>query len=84
MQWCKAMRKIIIMTRTGNDTKANDMSAGTTIDDKGLEEEVDSSGIATYDHVDLPSASSAIKKGTDAQTVRTRIELTLNSIHIVE
>ena len=84
MQWRRAMSKIILMIRMGNDTKADDMSAGTTIDDKGLEEEVDSSGITTYDRVDLPSASSAIKKGTDAQTVRTRIELTLNSIHIVE
>ena len=54
------------MTRTGNDTKADDMSADTTIDDKGLEEEVDLSEITTYDRVDLPSASSTIKKGTDA------------------
>ena len=72
------------MTRMGNDTKADDMSAGMIIDDKGLEEEVDSSGIATYDHIDLPSASSAIKKDTDAQTVRTRTKLTLNSVRIVE
>ena len=49
------------------------------IDDKGLEE-VDSSGIATYKLVDHPSASSGIKKGTDAQTVCTRIELTLNYV----
>ena len=66
MQWPKTMSKIILMTRTGNDTKADDMSTGTTIDDNGLEEEVDSSGITTYDRVDLPSASSAIRKGTDA------------------
>ena len=84
MQWRRAMRKIILMTKMGNDTKPDDMSAGTTIDDKGLEEEVDSSRIVTYDRVDLPSASSAIKKGTDAQIVRTRTELTLNSVHIVE
>ena len=60
------MSKTIQTTRMGKDTKADDMSASTTIDDKGLEEEVDSSGITTYDRVDLPSASSAIKKGTDA------------------
>ena len=84
MQWRKAMRKIIPMTRMGNDMKADDMSADTTIDDKGLEEEVDSSGIATYDHVDLASASSAIKKGIDVQIVCTRTELTLNSVRIVE
>ena len=83
MQWPKAMRKIILMTRTGNNTKADDMSADTTIDDKGLEEEVDSSGIATYDRVDLLSASSAIKKDIDAQTVHTRTGLILNFVHIV-
>ena len=60
------------MTRTGKDTKADDMSAGTTIDDKGLEEEADSSGIATYDRVGLPSALYVIKKGTDTPTVHTR------------
>ena len=83
MQWRREMSKIILMTRTGNDTKADDMSTGTTIDDKDLEEEFDSSEIMTYDRVDLPSASSAIKKGTDVQTVRTRTEMTLNSVHIV-
>ena len=83
MQWPKAMSKIIPMTRTGNDTKADDTSAGTTIDDKGLEEEVDSSGIAISDHVDLASASSAIKKDIDVQTVLIRTELTLNSVRIV-
>ena len=59
----------------GNRPTADDMTVGMTIDDKGLEE-VDSSGIATYELVDHPSASSAIKKGTDAQTVRTRTKLT--------
>ena len=83
MQWCRAMNKILPMTRMGNDTKADDMSAGMTIDDKGLEEDVDSSGIATSDHVDLASVSSAIKKDTDVQTVLTRTELTLNSVPIV-
>ena len=78
------MNKIILMIRTGKELKADDMNAGTTIDNKGLEEEVDSSGITTYELVDPPSASSAIKKGTDVQTVRTRTELTLNSVRIVE
>ena len=62
----------------------DDMSAGTTIDDKGLEEEVDSPGIATYELIDPPSVSYVIKKGTDTQTVPTRTELILNSVHIVE
>ena len=78
------MSKIIPMTRTGNDTKADDMSAGTTIDDKGLEEEVDSSGIATYDHVTLTSALYVIKKGTGTPTIHTRTGLLLNSVTIVE
>ena len=80
MQWRKAMSKIITMTRMGNDTKADYMSAGTTIDDKGLEEEVDSSGITTYDPVDLPSGLYVIKKGTDTPTVHTRTRLISNSI----
>ena len=75
MQWRKEMSKIIPMTRTGNDTKADDMSTGTTIDDKGLEEEVDSSGITTYDRVDPPSVLYVIKKGTDTPTVHTRTGL---------
>ena len=54
------------MTGTGKDTKADDMSTGTTIDDTGLEEEVNSLGIATYDHVNLPSDYFSIKKGADA------------------
>ena len=75
MQWRRAMSKIILMTRTGNDTKADDMSAGMTVDDKGLEEEFDSSGTATYDRVDLPSALYVIKKGTNTPTVHTRTGL---------
>ena len=69
------MSKIIPMTRTGKDTKADDMSAGTTIDAKGTEEEGDLSGIATYDRVDPPSALYVIKKGTDTPTVDTRTGL---------
>ena len=63
------------MTRTGNDMKADGMSTGTTIDDKGLEEEVYSLGIVTYDRVDLTSALYVIKKGTDTPTVYTRTGL---------
>ena len=63
------------MTRTSNDTKADDMSVGMTIDDKGLEEEVDSSGIMTYGRIDLPSALYVIKKGTDTPIVHTWIGL---------
>ena len=58
------------------------MTVGTTIDDKGLEEEVDSQGIETYELVDPHIASFATKKGTYAPTVPTRTELTLNSVRI--
>ena len=59
----------------GNKPTVDDMTVGMTIDDKGLEE-VDSLGIETYALVDPASASFAIKRGTNAQTVRTRTELT--------
>ena len=62
----------------------DDMSAGTTTDARVMEEEVDSPGIATYELVDPHNASYVIKKGTDTQTVHTRTELILNSVHIVE
>ena len=84
MQSHKAMRKIIPMTRTGNDTKADDMSADTTIDAKAMEEEVDSLGIATYDRVNPPSASHVTKKVTSTQTVHTRTGLISNSVPTVE
>ena len=58
------------------------MNVGTTIDDRDMKEEVDSSGITIYELVDPHNASSAIKKGTDVQTVYTRTELTLNSVRI--
>ena len=69
------MSKAIQTIRMGNKTMADDMTVGMTIDDNGLEE-VDSLGIKTYALVDLASASFATKRGTDAQTVRTRTELT--------
>ena len=78
------MRKTIQTIRTGNKLTADGMNVGMIIDDKGLEEEVDSFGIETYELVDLASASFAIKRGTDAQTVRTKTELTWNSVRIVE
>ena len=68
----------------GKDTKADDMSVGTTIDAKGTEEEGNSSGIATYDRVDLPNALYVIKKGTYTPTVHIRTGLIWNSVTIVE
>ena len=79
------MNKSIKQTiRIEKDTMTDDMSAGMTIDDKGLEEEVDSLGIATYKLVDQPSASHATKKIIGMQTVHTRTKLILNSVHTVE
>ena len=72
MQWHREMRKIIPTIRTGNDTKADDMSDGMKINDKVLEEEVDSSVIETYDRADLTSALYVIKKGTDTPNVHIR------------
>ena len=54
------------------DMTADDMSADTTVDDKGLEEEVDFPEIMTYELVNPPSVSYVIKKGTDTQTIHTR------------
>ena len=59
----------------GNKPMADDMNIDMIIDDKGLEE-VDSLGIDTYALVDPASASFSIKRGTDAQTIRTRTKLT--------
>ena len=78
------MSKIIQTTRMDKGTMEDDMSVGTTIDDKDMEAEVSSSGIVTYDHVDPPSASYVIKKVTDTLTVHTRTGLILNSVTIVE
>ena len=69
------MSRAIQTIRMGNKLTADAMNFGMIIDDKGLEE-VDSLGIETYELIDLASASFAIKRGTDAQTVRTRTELT--------
>ena len=65
MQWRKTMSKIIPTIRTGKDMTTDDMNVGTTIDDRDMKEEVDSSRIAIYELVDPHNASSSIKKGTD-------------------
>ena len=63
---------------------ADAMNADMTIDDQGLAEQVDSLGITKYEVVDPHNALFVTKKGTDAQTVRTRTELTSNFVHTVE
>ena len=76
------MSKAIQTTTMDKEPTADDMNVGTTIDDRDMKEEVDSSGIAIYELVNPHNASSAIKKGTYVHTVRTRTELTLNSVRI--
>ena len=83
MQWHREMSKIIPTIRTGKDMAADDMNVSTKINDRDMKAEVDSSGITIYKLIDQHNASSAIKKGTDVQTVYTRTELTLNSVRIV-
>ena len=85
MQWCNIMSKTIQqIIRMDKDTTADNMSSGTTIDAKDMEEEVDSLGIVTHDRVDLPSASHVTKKVTSMQTVHTRTGLISNSVPTVE
>ena len=68
----------------GNEMMADATTVGMTIDDQGLEEQVDSLGIEKYKVIDPHNSLFVTKKGTDVQTVRTRTELTLNFVHIVE
>ena len=68
----------------GNTMTDDAMNIDMTIDDQGLEEQVDSLGITKYEVVDPHNALFVTKKGTDAQTVRTRTELTSNFVHTVE
>ena len=72
------------MIKTDKDTTTDDMSADTIIDAKATEEEVDSLGITTYDHVDPPSASYVTKKVTGMQTIHTRIGLISNFVPTAE
>ena len=72
------------MIRTDKDTTIDNMTFGTTIDAKAMEEEVDSLGIMTYAHANQPSASHVTKKVTSMQTVHTRTGLISNSVPTVE
>ena len=67
----------------GNEMMADATTVEMTIDDQGLEEQVDSLEIEKYEVVDLLNALFVTKKGTDAQTVHTRTGLILNFVHIV-
>ena len=62
----------------------DDTSTGTTIDVEAMEEEVDSLGIMTTDHVDPSSALHVIRRDISMQTVRIKTELISNFVCIVE
>ena len=66
-----------------NETRADATTVGMTIDDQGLDEQVDSLEVEKYKVVDLLNALFVTKKGIDAQTVHTRTGLILNFVHIV-
>ena len=66
------------------DMKVNDMSADTTIEVEATEEEVDSLGITTTNHVDPSNALHVIRRDISMQTVHIKIELTSNFVLIVE
>ena len=68
------------MIRTVRDMTVDDTSVGTTIDLQATEEEVDSRGIATTDHVDPSSALHVIKRDIGMQTIHIKIELISNYV----
>ena len=72
------------MIRTVKDMKSRDTSAGMKIDMEAMEEEVDSLGIATTDHIDPSNALHVIRRDIGMQTVHIKTELTSNFVLIVE
>ena len=85
MQWHSITRKTTYQAiRTVRDMTVEDMSTDTTIDVQATEEEVDSFGIVTSDHVDPSSALPVIRRGIGTQTVRIKTELSSNFVLIVE
>ena len=72
------------MIRTYKDMTVDDMSASTTIDTKAMEEEVDSLGITTTDHIDPSSALHVIRRDIGMQTVHIKTKLSSNFVLIVE
>ena len=57
---------------------------GMTIDVYTMEDEVDSLGIKTTDHVDPSNALHVIRRDIDMQIVHIKIELTSNFVLIME
>ena len=72
------------MIRMIRGTKVEDTSAGMAIDMEAMEEEIDSLGITTTDHVDPSNALHVIRRDIDMQTVHINTELTSNSVLVLE
>ena len=72
------------MIRTVRDMKVEDMNVGMIIDVEATEDEVDSLGIETTDHVDPSNALHVIRRDIGMQTVHIKTELTSNFVQIVE
>ena len=64
--------------------KVEDTSAGMTIDMEATEDEVDSLGIETTDHVDQSNALHVIRRDINMHTVHIKTEMTSNFVLIVE
>ena len=64
------------MIRTVRDMKAEDTSTGMTIDVEATEDEADSLGIVTTNHVDPSNALHVIRRDIGMQTVHIKTELT--------
>ena len=60
------------------------MNVGLTTDVEATEDEVDSLGIETTDHVDPSNALHVIRRDIGMQTVHIKTELTSNFVLIVE
>ena len=70
--------------RIVRDMKVEDTSTGMTINVEATEDEVDSLGIETTDHVDPSNVLHVIRRDTGMQTIHTRIELTSNFVLVAE
>ena len=64
--------------------KFKDMSASMTIDVEATEDEVDSLGITTTDHVDPSNALHVIRRDIGMQTVHIKTEWTSNFVLFVD
>ena len=85
MQLHKIMsKKTYQMIKMVRDMKVGDTSISVTIDVEATEDEVDSLGIATTDHVNPSNALHVIRRDIGMQIVNIKTELTSNFVLIME